>query len=157
MLLVVLLEQSGTAETAWNKCWDSLDRPSQLGTLLGELRFWDNWTVLSSTVQVRVGHSNDNDNSHSCCHHHHHHHPHPQWRQWWQPQMSPPSDHCGGQHHPHQWRWPYLATMKMTPNTVNGKYPLTISSTAHHWQHQPPPPPPPATTMTTTAMANTPS
>ena len=55
MLLVVLLEQSGTAGTAWNKCWDSLDRPSQLGTLLGELGFWDNWTVLSSTVQVRVG------------------------------------------------------------------------------------------------------
>ena len=55
MLLVVLLEQSGTAGTAWNKCWDSLSRPSQLGTLLGELGFWDNWTVLSSTVQVKVG------------------------------------------------------------------------------------------------------
>ena len=55
MLLVVLVEQSGTAGTAWNKCWDSLDRPSQLDTLLGELGFWDNWTVLSSTVQVRVG------------------------------------------------------------------------------------------------------
>ena len=54
MLLVVLLEQSGTAGTAWNKCWDSLSRPSQLGTLLGELEFWDNWTVLSSAVQVRV-------------------------------------------------------------------------------------------------------
>ena len=50
MLLVILLEQSGTAGTAWNKCWDSLDRPSQLGTLLGELGFWNNWTV-----QVRVG------------------------------------------------------------------------------------------------------
>ena len=54
MLLVVLLEQSGTAGTAWNKCWDSLSRPSQLGTVLGELEFWDNWTVLSSAVQVRV-------------------------------------------------------------------------------------------------------
>ena len=54
MLLVVLLEQSGTAGTAWNKCWDSLSRPSQLGTLLGELEFWDNCPVLSSAVQVRV-------------------------------------------------------------------------------------------------------
>ena len=49
------LGQSGIAGTAWDKYWNSLSSASQLGTLLGELGFWESCPVLSSTGQGRVG------------------------------------------------------------------------------------------------------
>ena len=46
------LKANRRAGTAWNKCWDNLDRASQLGTLLGVAGVLGNCPVLS---RRRVG------------------------------------------------------------------------------------------------------
>ena len=55
LVLLTCTRTSGTVWDSWDKCWDNLDRASQLGTLLGVAGVLGNCPVLSSAVQALQG------------------------------------------------------------------------------------------------------